>query len=172
MTTTGFATTDFDRWPAIAKGILLLLMFIGACAGSTGGGLKVSRVVILVKSAWIELGRAIRPRSVRAVYLDKKRVPEETVGKIERYFAIYMLVFTIVFLLLCLDVEDLETALSATAACFNNIGPGFSRVGPTLSYAALSPGSKLLLSFAMLLGRLEIYPMLIIFSTPAWKSRR
>ena len=171
MTTTGFATVDFDQWPAITKGILLLLMFIGACAGSTGGGLKVSRAVILAKSAWAELGRAIRPRSVRAVYMDGKRVPDETVGKIERYFAIYMLLFTLIFLLLCLDAPDLETALSATAACFNNIGPGFSQVGPAANYAAFTDASKLLLSFAMLLGRLEIYPMLIFLSLPTWKLR-
>lgn len=172
ITTTGYATADFNQWPLLSKGVLFLLMFIGACAGSTGGGLKVSRLVILAKSAGTELGRAVKPRSVRAVYMDGKRLPEEIVVKTERYFAAYMLSFIIVFLLLCFDVQDLETALSAATACFNNIGPGLSQVGPSASYAGLSWASKLLLSYAMLLGRLEIYPMLILFSRAAWAGER
>ena len=171
MTTTGYATTNFDLWPGFSKGILLLLMFVGACAGSTGGGIKVSRVVLLWKSVCRQLRQLVHPRSVSAVRFEGKSVEEETMNGVGVYLAVYLMCFLAVFLLLCLEDASFTPHFSAAAACFNNIGPGFDAVGPTLSYAGYSPFSKLLLSFAMLLGRLEIYPLLIALYPGTWKKK-
>ena len=170
MTTTGFATTDFDRWTGIAKPILLILMIIGACAGSTGGGLKVSRVIMLFKTISREIKRLLHPRTVKAVRFEGKKVDENTASGVGQYFAIYMICFAVCFLLISFEPFGIETNLSATAACFNNIGPGFSAVGPTMNYSAYTDFSKIVLSFAMLLGRLEIFPIIIAFSPSAWKN--
>ena len=168
ITTTGFTTADYDTWPQFSKGILLLLMFIGACAGSTGGGLKVSRLVMLVKSVSREIRRLLHPRSVSVVRMEGRPVGDAVINGVTVYFAVYMCCFFALFLLLCINGFDIETNFSATAACFNNIGPGMGAVGPTLSYADYSPFSKLALSFGMLLGRLEIFPLIITFSPSVW----
>lgn len=171
MTTTGYATTDFNLWPEFSKAILLLLMIIGACAGSTGGGLKVSRAVILVKTIGREIQHLLHPRSVNVVRFEGKVVDKETLKSVSSYFAIYMLLTIATFLLLTFDGFDLETNLSATLACFNNIGPGLGAVGPVSNYAAYSGLSKLVLSIAMLLGRLEIFPLLLTLSPGTWVER-
>lgn len=185
MTTTGYATVDFDTWPQFSKSILLILMFIGACAGSTAGGLKVSRIVILLKLGFREIKRMVHPRSVGSVRFEGKEVDEHTKKSVTTYLAVYMICFFIIFLLLSLDpypdtmklqspeldVSPFETIFSATTACFNNIGPGFNLVGPTGSFAGFSNFSKILLSFAMLFGRLEIFPLLIALNPATWKKR-
>ena len=171
MTTTGFATTNFDLWPGFSKAILLLLMFIGACAGSTGGGIKVTRVVLLWKTVSRQVRQLVHPRSVGVIKAEGKPVDESTAGSIGTYLAVYIFCFVAILLLLCLDDMSFVTHFSATAACFNNIGPGFDMVGPALNYAGYSGLSKLLLSFAMLLGRLEIYPLLIALFPGTWKKK-
>ena len=168
ITTTGFATTDFDLWPQLSKGILFLLMIVGACAGSTGGGMKVSRVVILVRSARQNLAQMLHPRSVRVVHFEGKPVERTTLEGLATYVTLYFLLIFGCFLILCLEPFSFETSLSAVVSCFNNIGPGFGAVGPALNYADYSAVSKLALSAAMLLGRLEIIPILIAISPAAW----
>ena len=173
MTTTGFATADFNLWPELSRSVLLILMFIGACAGSTAGGLKVSRIVILFKMGLREIKRMIHPRSVGSVKFEGKDVDEHTKNSITTYFAIYMMCFFMFFLLLSFEGEpfDFESNFSAVTACFNNIGPGFGVVGPMGSYALYSDFSKILLSFAMLLGRLEIFPIVIALIPSTWKRK-
>ncbi|MBO4693291.1 MAG: TrkH family potassium uptake protein [Clostridia bacterium] len=170
MTTTGFATADFDRWGGLPKTILLTLMFIGACAGSTGGGLKVSRVIMLFKIISREIRRLLHPRAVTSIHFEGKKVDENTIGGVSHYFAIYMICFVAAFLLISFEPFGIETNISATAACFNNIGPGLDLVGPTMNYSAYSYFSKIVLSAAMLLGRLEIFPIIIAFSPSVWKN--
>ncbi len=171
ITTTGFATTDFDLWPQLSKGILFLLMIIGACAGSTGGGMKVSRVVILVRNARQHLARMLHPRSVRVVHFEGKPVEKTTLEGLSTYVTLYFIMIFLGFLILCLEPFDFETNLSAIVSCFNNIGPGFGAVGPAMSYAEYSVVSKLVLSAAMLLGRLEIIPILIAISPSTWLKK-
>lgn len=170
MTTTGYATADFDLWNGLSKSILLVLMFIGACAGSTGGGLKVSRVIMLFKIISREIKRLLHPRSVSSIHFEGKKVDENTIGGVSHYFAIYIICFVVAFLLISFEPFGLETNISATAACFNNIGPGFGGVGPAMNYSAYTGFSKIVLSFAMLLGRLEIFPIIIAFSPSVWKN--
>lgn len=170
MTTTGFSTANFDLWPTLSKGILLTLMFIGASAGSTAGGIKVSRVVLLFKGLRKEVRRLIHPRSVGVVRMEGKAVEEQTERSVGVYLAVYVLCFIVIFLLLCLEPKmDLITNFSASAACYNNIGPAFGAAGPAASYADYSAFSKLVLSAAMLLGRLEIFPLIIAFSPSTWR---
>ncbi len=171
MTTTGYATVDFNQWPEFSKTILLLLMFVGGCAGSTAGGLKVSRVVLLWKSIRRNLRQLLHPHSMGVVRFEGKRVEDDTLRGVSVYFAIYFMLLGGIFLLLSLEPFSMETNLSATVACFNNVGPGFAAVGPVSSYAAYSPLAKLLLSAAMLLGRLEIYPLIIFFIPAAWRRK-
>ena len=172
ITTTGYATTDFNLWPMFAKCVLVLLMFIGACAGSTGGGLKVSRVMLVGKSVGRELKRLIHPRSVGVIRLEGKRVEESVVQSATAYVVLYFLLFGAAFLLLCLEPAfDLESNFTAVAACINNVGPGLGAVGPTGSYADYSALSKIVLSFAMLLGRLEIYPLVLTLLPDTWIKR-
>ena len=168
ITTTGYATTDFNLWPEFSKSILLLLMMVGACAGSTGGGLKVSRAVMLVKMVRKEVRHLLHPRSVNTVKFEGKVVDGATLKSVSSYFAVYMLCLLSVYLLLSLDGFGMETNMSATFACFNNIGPGFAAVGPTASYAEYNIFSKIVLSLAMLLGRLEIFPILLTLSPATW----
>ena len=172
MTTTGFSTVNFDTWPELSKGILLVLMFIGACSGSTGGGLKVSRVVMFFKIIKRELKRMIHPRSVSTVKIEGKTIDDVTLNSVSTYFLLYILLFALIFLLLCLEPFDFETNFSAVAACINNIGPGFGMVGPAGSFAAYSWLSKLGLSLAMLLGRLEIYPILFALIPSTWTKNK
>ena len=172
MTTTGYATTDFNLWPMFSKCVLVLLMFIGACAGSTGGGLKVSRVMLVGKAVARELKRLVHPRSVGVIRLEGKRVEESVVQSASAYIVLYFLLFGGAFLLLCLEPAfDLESNFTAVAACINNIGPGLGVVGPTGSYADYGALSKVVLSFAMLLGRLEIYPLVLTLLPGTWTKK-
>lgn len=171
ITTTGYSTLDFNLWPVLSKSILLLLMFIGGCAGSTAGGLKVSRAIILAKNIRAELKRLIHPRSVAAVRLDGKKLDENTQRGVSSYFALYAVCLAAVFFCLSFEPFDIETNLSAAVACFNNVGPGLAGVGPFSSYAAYSGFAKLVLSFAMLFGRLELYPMIIMLTPATWARK-
>ena len=167
ITTTGYATADFDLWPQYSRCLLVLIMFIGACAGSTGGGIKVSRIVILLKAGLQEIHHYIHPRSVTTVRMDGKPVERETVRSIIMYVGIYVVIFcTSVLAVTFFDGgQSLETVFTAVAATFNNIGPGLSAVGPTCSFADLTLPSKYILMFDMLAGRLELYPMLLLIYT-------
>lgn len=171
MTTTGYSTVDFNLWPGFSKMILVVLMFIGGCAGSTAGGLKVSRVMLLFKSIRRDVKRMLHPRSVAVVKLEGKAVDEPTIHGSTVYFAVYFAFFFIFLLLLSLEPFDFESTFTAVSACFNNIGPGLGAFGPAASFAAYSPFGKLLLSAAMLLGRLEIFPLLIAFSPSTWTKK-
>ena len=169
MTTTGFATTDFDQWPMFSKGLLLLLMVVGACAGSTGGGLKCSRVLLLFKSLWRNIRRVTNPKKVEVVRINHRAVSETVLDNTNAYLAAYVFILVGSFLLLNLDGNNVGTNFTAVLACFNNIGPGLEAVGPTCNFSFFSDVSKLTLIFDMLAGRLEIFPMLILFSRVTWK---
>ncbi len=171
ITTTGYATADFNLWPGLSKAILLMLMFIGGCAGSTAGGLKVSRIQLLLSTVKRDLRRLLHPRSVGVIKMEGKRLDEASISGASAYFILYIVLFAVGCLVLCLEPLSLETNLSAMAACFNNVGPGFDLVGPAASYAVYSPFSKLILSFAMLFGRLEIYPLLFVLIPSTWTKK-
>ena len=174
ITTTGFATTDFAKWSTFSKIILLTLMFIGGCAGSTGGGIKVSRVVILLKSARREIKKLAHPNSVTNIKMDGDTLEEDVVKGVTNYFAVIMILFVLGILIISLDpnIADLTTVVTSVAACINNIGPGLSdMVGPMGSFADLSYLSKITLIFAMLIGRLEIYPILLVFNPKVWLGK-
>ena len=171
MTTTGFATTDFDTWPMFSKSLLMLLMVVGACAGSTGGGLKCARVLLLLKSLRRNTHRIVDPQKVQVVRTGGRTVSETVLDNTNAYFAAYVTIIVGSFLLLSLDGQTVGTNLSAVLACFNNIGPGLEAVGPTQNFSQFSDWAKLLLSFDMLAGRLEIFPMLILFSRSSWRRR-
>ena len=169
ISTTGFATDDFNIWPNMSKTILLVLMFIGACAGSTGGGLKVGRIVIAIKSALAETQKMIHPRQVKKVMFEKKAVDDATIKGTFSYIIVYFLIFFASFLSIAIiDGQSIETSFSSVAACFNNIGPAFDAAGPAANYAFYSIPSKLILSFDMLLGRLELLPIMLLFSPKVW----
>ena len=170
MTTTGYSTTDFNLWPSFSKTILLTLMFIGACAGSTGGGIKVSRVVIYLKSVKKEMAALIHPRSVKVTKLEGKVVDDTMLRSVFAFLSAYFVIFVISLLVVSLDGFDLETNFSAVAATFNNIGPGLGAVGPVSNFSAYSVLSKLVLSLDMLIGRLEIFPILLLFAPSTWKK--
>ena len=171
MTTTGFATADYTLWPTFSQTILFLLMILGACGGSTGGGLKVSRAIILVKSLGREVVRLVHPRAVSTVRLDGKRVEAQTVRDVGVFFIAYMFIIAVMTLLISLDGFGFATTFSAVTACMGNIGPGLGAVGPMGNFADFSLASKLLLSLNMLLGRLEIFP-LVLFFTPVLYEKR
>ncbi len=171
LTTTGYTTADFNAWPVLSKTILILLMFIGGCAGSTAGGIKVSRIIILGKGIKRELNRLLHPRSVKTLKLDGKRLDEQTLSSTTLYLTIYAFCFLAVFLLLSFDKYDIETNFTAAASSFNNIGPVFGEIGLTSSLSGFSVFSKLVLSAAMLLGRLEILPLLLCFSPSTWSKK-
>ncbi|MBP3695909.1 MAG: TrkH family potassium uptake protein [Clostridia bacterium] len=171
ITTTGFSSTDFGTWPIIAQLTLLFLMFIGACAGSTGGGIKVSRLVILVKSGMRDIKKAINPRSIETVKVDKQTVEEPVVKGISVFFAMYIIVIAVSSMVVSLDGRDLTTTLTSVVACIGNIGPGLGAVGPAGNFAHFSVLSKIVLSFDMLAGRLELIPMLMIFTPYAWSRK-
>ena len=172
ITTTGYATTDFNLWPTFSKGILVVLMFIGACAGSTGGGIKVARVVILAKASWGDMRRMLHPNAITITRFEGKTLTDRQVRSVHLFLTVYLLVFTGSFLLLSLEQFDLITTFTALVACINNIGPGLEMVGPMGNFSQFSWASKLLLSFDMLVGRLEIFPMLLLFAPSIWKRRR
>ncbi|MCM1386637.1 MAG: TrkH family potassium uptake protein [Bacillus sp. (in: Bacteria)] len=167
---TGFSTTDFDLWPEFSKAILIVVMTIGACAGSTGGGFKVSRVMILIQDMRKELIRVVHPQIVKKPHLEGRAVDDETATSIHSYLIIYLVIFLVSFLLLSMDKYDFTTNVSAVLANLNNTGPGFHAVGPTCNYGEYSIFSKLVLMFDMLTGRLELLPMLILFAPRTWKK--
>ena len=169
LSTTGFSTCDFDAWPEFSRWILVLLMFVGGCAGSTGGGMKVSRIILLLKSCIAELRRMIMPSRVRRTWFEGRAVSDRTVQNVHVFFFLYLLAAGAGVLFLSLDGRDLTTNLTASVACISNVGPGLSAVGPAANYAFFSPLSKFFLCFEMLLGRLEIFPILFLFSPPVWK---
>ena len=167
--TTGFSSADFNEWPAFSKGILIVLMCIGACGGSTGGGMKVSRVIILIKSATGSVKRMLHPRSVVTTKFEGGPLNRETERNVQTYFILWVAILVVCTVLLCIDVNDFLTNFTATLACIGNVGPGFNLVGPLNNYALYSPYSKIMLSFVMLVGRLEIFPMLIMLAPRTWK---
>ena len=169
MTTTGFATTDFDLWPAFSKAIIMLLMIVGACAGSTGGGLKVARLLLLLKSLRRNIGQVLKPRKVQVVRNNGSIVDEKILDNANAYLAAYVVILFLSFLLISLDNFSVGTNFTAVLACFNNIGPGLEQVGPTCNFSGYSTLSKLVLCFDMLAGRLEIFPMLVLFSRSTWR---
>ena len=171
MTTTGFATTDFDLWPAFSKAILLMLMVVGASAGSTGGGLKCARVVLLFKSLRRNIRQVLNPKKVQVVRNNDRIVDEKILANTNAYLAAYVVIVIVSFLLISLDNFSTGTNVSAVLACFNNIGPGLEAVGPTCNFGAYSDFSKLVLIMDMLAGRLEIFPILALFSRGTWKVR-
>ncbi len=170
MTTTGFSTTDFDVWPQFSKTILLLLMCIGACAGSTGGGMKVSRLMVCLKENKKTLKACLHPRGVFKIRMDGKALSDENVHVINRYMLLYVGLFALSILILSLDKFSFETNFSAVAATINNIGPGFDAVGATQNYGAFSDLSKIVLIFDMLAGRLELFPVLLLLYPGTWRK--
>ncbi len=171
ITTTGYATTDFDLWPGFSKTLILLLMVSGACAGSTGGGIKVARLLLIFKSLKRNIRQVISPRKVELVRNNGSVVDEKILDNTNAYLAAYVIIIFAVFLIISLDGFSIGTNFSAVLCTFNNIGPGFEAVGPTCNFSAYSDLSKLVLSWAMLAGRLEIFPMLVLFNKSTWKSR-
>ena len=170
MTTTGFSTVDFNLWPAFSKMLLVGLMIFGACAGSTGGGIKAARVLLMFKASKRGVRRMLRPRSVAAVHMDDQVVSEDVIQNTYSYFAIYVLIAISSMLLISIDEYSVETNITAVLACLNNIGPGLDMVGPAANYGHFSSFSKLVLSFNMLAGRLELFPVLMLFVPVAWKK--
>jgi len=171
MTTTGFATTDFDLWPSFSKGLLLMLMVVGACAGSTGGGLKCARVLLLFKILRRNIRQVLNPQKVMVVRNNKKIVDEKVLSNTNAYLAAYVIIIIVSFLLISIDGFSTGTNISAVLACFNNIGPGLEAVGPTCNFGAYSDFSKFVLILDMLAGRLEIFPILALFSRSSWFKR-
>ncbi len=171
VTTTGFATTDFDLWPSLSKMILLMLMVVGACAGSTGGGFKFGRLLILIKSIKRNVRQALQPQKVQVVRVNGQPISERVIENTNAYLAIYVLIIMASCVFVAVDGFSITTNISAVLACFNNIGPGFEAVGPLCNFASFSVFSKLVLIFDMLAGRLEIFPIFILFSGEAWRRR-
>jgi trk system potassium uptake protein TrkH len=171
MTTTGFSTVDFDAWPSFSKGILLMLMIVGACAGSTGGGLKCARLLLLFKILRRNIRQVLNPRKVMVVRNNGQRVDEQVLANTNAYLAAYVVILVVSVLLVSLDNFSTTTNISAVLACFNNIGPGLEAVGPMANFAAYSGFSKIVLIVDMLAGRLEIFPILVLLSRSTWKGR-
>ena len=169
ITTTGYSTTDFNAWPVFSKTILLTLMMIGACAGSTGGGIKVSRVLVMVKETKEEIRLLLHPRSIRRLRLDGHLVQENTLRSIMAFLVAYFILFWISFMIVSIDGFSVETNFSAVAATLNNIGPGLDAVGPTQNYLAYGAASKIVLIFDMLAGRLELLPIFVLLYPGTWK---
>ena len=172
MSTTGFATSDYNAWPALSKVILALLMFCGACVGSTTGGIKVGRIILLVKSGLREIKYMLHPRAVVAVRSEGKPVERDVLRGANSYMIVYIMLFTAsLFLVEMVEECDLVTGFTAVSACLNNVGPGLGEVGPAGNFAALTPFTKILLSIDMLAGRLEIFPLLMLFAPTTWRGR-
>lgn len=171
VTSTGFATADFDLWPGFSKAILLTLMLIGASAGSTGGGFKCGRALLMLKSLHRSVRKVVHPQKVQVVHSNGQPIGEKVLQNINAYLAAYVIIIILSFLAVSLDGFSITTNLSAVISCFNNIGPGLEMVGPAGNYGAYSIFSKLVLIMDMLAGRLEIFPILILFSRTTWKHR-
>ena len=172
ITTTGFATVDFNQWPAFSKSLLVLLMFIGACAGSTGGGMKCSRILLMCKSIRKEMQFLIHPRAVRVNKMDGRRVQHEVMRSVNVFLIAYLLIFVVSILLVSLTCEDMVTSFTAVATTLNNVGPGLELVGPTANFGFFTPLSKIVLMFDMLAGRLEVFPMLLLFTPATWRREK
>ena len=172
ITTTGFSTVDFDQWPTFSRALLVLLMFIGACAGSTGGGIKCSRILLLGKSVKKELMCLIHPRLVRVNKMDGQRVPHEVMRSINVFVVAYAFIFILSLLIISLNCEDLVTCFTSVATTLNNVGPGLSLCGPTCNFGFFPPLSKCVLIFDMLAGRLELFPMLLLFTPGTWQRNK
>ena len=170
ISTTGFATEDFNLWPTLSKTVLVLLMFIGACAGSTGGGMKVSRILVLTRGGMREVGQMIHPKQIKKISMDGRTLEHEVVRSINAYLVAFLIVFITSVLLVSFEGHDPTTTFTSVAATLNNIGPGLNAVGPSGNFAFFTPFSKLVFIFDMLAGRLEIFPMLILFSPRTWKK--
>lgn len=170
ITTTGFSSTDFDLWPSFAKSILVMLMFVGACAGSTGGGIKVSRVVIAFKTVLKELDYIVHPNNVKKITVDGKQIEHVVLRSVNVFFMAYLFIFVGSVLIISLDNFDLITNFTAVAATLNNIGPGLGVVGPASNFGAFSGLSKIVMTFDMIAGRLELFPVLLLFSWRTWKK--
>ncbi|MDD6650446.1 MAG: TrkH family potassium uptake protein [Subdoligranulum variabile] len=171
ITTTGYASADFNLWPTYARTIICILTFIGACAGSTAGGLKISRIIIFFKAAKQDLNKMLHTHAVTTVRFEGKPLDEKVLRGVHNYFNIYMLLLAVSILLISLDGFDLVTTFTSVLTCINNVGPGLEVVGPMGNFAGFSAPAKLLLSFDMLAGRLELYPMLALFSPRLWQKR-
>ena len=171
ITTTGYASADFNLWPTYARTVICILTFIGACAGSTAGGLKISRIVIFFKAAKQDLNKMLHTHAVTTVRFEGKPLDEKVLRGVHNYFNIYMLLLAVSILLISLDGFDLVTIFTSVLTCINNVGPGLEVVGPMGNFAGFSAPAKLLLSFDMLAGRLELYPMLALFSPRLWQKR-
>ncbi len=171
ITTTGFATADFNLWPELSKMILLTIMIVGACAGSTGGGMKVSRILILFKSIKQELKRLVHPKSVNIVKVNGKKVSEETLHAVYIYFISYIVIFVGSVILISINNFDFATSLTSVLTTINNVGPGIAAVGPVENFSAFSDFSKVVFCFDMLVGRLEIMPFLVLFSPDLWRRK-
>lgn len=170
ITTTGFSTTDFNLWPQLSKTLLVVLMFIGACAGSTGGGIKVSRIMILLKTVKQEMSHFIHPRSVKTIKMDDKALDKDMVRSVSAFMVTYTIIFGASLIILAFDNLDLVTNFTAVTATINNIGPGLEIVGPVGNFSVFSPLAKCVLMFDMLAGRLELYPILLLFAPSVWKK--
>ncbi len=171
ITTTGFITADYGLWPTFSQTILMVIMFIGACAGSTGGGIKVSRLMVLVKSSIREIRQQIRPRTVTALTMEGKPLEDKTINSVMAYMCMYVLVFAISHLIVSLEPISFASTFTAVSTCMNNVGPGLEAVGPVNNFSALSDLSKIVLSVDMLAGRLELLPILVLFSPKTWQRR-
>ena len=171
ISTTGFASIDFNEWPTLSKCLLLLMMLLGGCAGSTAGGIKTSRFIILVKNGWNELRRLAHPKYVHALRLDRKSVPETVVRSVLVYFFAIIALIIVSVLVVAFNGYDFETTVSAVFACIFNVGPGFGAVGPIENFAHFSNLSKIVLTLDMLIGRLEVWPMLLLFAPSTWRKR-
>lgn len=169
ISTTGLCTADYEMWPTLSKMIIIMLMFFGACAGSTGGGIKISRIMVLFKSALGEIKHLVHPKSVNSIKIGGKRVSSETVKNIRSFFVIEMIILAISSLIVSIDNFDTTSTVTAVITCLQNVGPGLGVVGPTGNFASFSALSKIVLIFDMLAGRLELLPMLVLFYPPIWK---
>ena len=171
MTTTGYSTTDFNLWPSLSKMILVMLMFLGPCAGNTGGGIKISRVIIIWKSARRELRNVAHPRTISKVKMDGHSISDEMVRSVQVYLCMYVIIFFVSLLIVSASGFSFETNFTAVTATFNNIGPGLDAVGPTMNYFAYNAVSKVVLIIDMLAGRLEILPILLMLLPSTWKRK-
>lgn len=171
MTTTGYSTLDYEIWPEFSKGLLLLVMFTGGCAGSTAGGIKISRFVIAAKGMAKNIKQLIHPQRVKITKMDEKPLPDETIKTVNTYFLVYIVIYVVSLLIVSLDKYGFETNFTAVAATLNNIGPGFGAAGPTESFASFSIASKLVFIVDMLIGRLEIFPIILLFMPSTWKNK-
>lgn len=170
ITTTGYSTLDFNHWPELSKAVLIMLMFFGACAGSTGGGIKISRIMILFKSIIKEVKLLAHPKSTIKIKMSGRTVEHETIRAVNVFMAAYLLIYFVSTLIISVDNFDFTTNFTAVAATLNNIGPGLSKVGPAANFSIYSPISKIVLILDMLIGRLEIFPILILFAPTTWKK--